>query len=68
MELEVQWQEHDLVGYPAIVLTWEDAMRGAPWDYIEKCEETLTDTKTSDTTSADRSSNSRQLQATIQAS
>lgn len=25
------------------VLTWEDAMRGAPWEYIEKCEETLTE-------------------------
>jgi hypothetical protein len=28
--------------YPMIVLTWEDAMRGAPWEYIEKCEEALT--------------------------
>ncbi len=27
IELEVQWQEHDLGGYPTIVLTWEDAMR-----------------------------------------
>jgi hypothetical protein len=27
MELEVQWQEHDLGGYPTIVLIWEDAMR-----------------------------------------
>ena len=43
MELEVQWQEHDLGGYPTIVLIWEDAMRGAPWDYIEKCEEALTE-------------------------
>ena len=25
MELEVQWQEHDLGGYPTIVLIWEDA-------------------------------------------
>ena len=31
MELEVQWQEHDLGTYPLIVLLWEDAMRGAPW-------------------------------------
>ncbi len=41
--LEVQWQEHDLGGYPTIVLTWEDGMRGTPWDYIEKCEEALTE-------------------------
>ncbi len=26
---------------PEVVLTWEDAMRGAPWEYIEKCEEAL---------------------------
>ena len=37
MELEVQWQEHELGEYP------EDAMRGAPWEYIEKCEEVLTE-------------------------
>ena len=43
MELEVQWQEHELGEYPTIVLTWEDAMRGAPWEYIEKCEEVLTE-------------------------
>ena len=43
MELEVQWQEHDCGGYPTIVLTREDAMRGAPWEYIEKCEEALTE-------------------------
>ncbi len=43
MELEDQWQEHDLGGYPKIVLTWEDAMRGTPWEYIEKCEEALTE-------------------------
>jgi len=42
MELEVQWQEHELGEYPTIVLTWEDAMRGAPWEYLEKCEEALT--------------------------
>ena len=30
MELEVQWQEHELGEYPTIVLAWEDAMRGAP--------------------------------------
>ena len=43
MELEVQWQEHDLGTYPLIVLIWEDAMRGAPWEYIEKCEAAFTD-------------------------
>lgn len=43
MELEIQWQEHELGSYPTIVLTWEDAMRGAPWDYLERCEEALTE-------------------------
>jgi hypothetical protein len=43
MESEVQWQEHELREYPTIVLTWEDAMRGAPWEYLEKCEEALTE-------------------------
>jgi hypothetical protein len=43
MELEVQWQEHDLGEYPIIVLMWEDAMRGAPWEYIKKCEDALTE-------------------------
>jgi hypothetical protein len=43
MELEVQWQEHELREYPTIVLTWEDAMRGAPWEYIEECKEALTE-------------------------
>jgi hypothetical protein len=28
MELEVQWQEHELGSYPTIVLLWKDAMRG----------------------------------------
>jgi hypothetical protein len=42
MDLEIQWQEHDLGIYPVIVLTWEDAMCGAPGDYIERCEEALT--------------------------
>lgn len=40
-ELEVQWQEHELGSYPVIVLAWEDAMRGAPWHYIAKCEDAL---------------------------
>jgi len=30
MELEVQWQEHELGSYPTIVLLCEDAMRGTP--------------------------------------
>lgn len=42
MELEVQWQEHELGTYPTIVLTWEDGMRGAPGEYIDRCEEVLT--------------------------
>jgi hypothetical protein len=41
MELEVQWQEHELGSYPLIVLTWEDAMRGAPGKYLNKCEAAL---------------------------
>jgi hypothetical protein len=41
IELEVQWQNHELGEYPTIVLTREDAMRGAPWKYIEKSEEAL---------------------------
>jgi hypothetical protein len=36
MELEVQWQEHELGEYPMIVLTWEDGMRGAPWGIHRK--------------------------------
>ena len=42
MELEIQWQEHELGEYPTIVLTWEDAMRGAPSEYIARCEKALT--------------------------
>jgi hypothetical protein len=42
MELEVQWQEHELGSCPLIVLTWEDGMRGAPWNYISRCETALT--------------------------
>jgi hypothetical protein len=41
MELEIQWQEHELGEYPTIVLTWRDAMRGAPWEYIARCEKAL---------------------------
>jgi hypothetical protein len=43
MELELQWQEHELGSYPLIVLTWEDAMRGAPGVYLERCEDALFD-------------------------
>ena len=43
MELEIQWQEYDLGEYPTIVLAWEDAMRGARWEYIEKCTNALSD-------------------------
>ena len=43
MDLEVHWQEHELGEYPMSVLTWEDAMRGAPREYLEKCEEALTE-------------------------
>src|SRR5690242_8307828 len=28
------WQEHELGSYPTIVLLWEDAMRGTPWNYL----------------------------------
>jgi len=42
MHLGIQWQEHELGNYPMIVLTWEDAMRGAPSDYIARCESALT--------------------------
>ena len=42
MELEVQWQEHELGSYPTIVLLWEDATRGAPWNYLERCRVALT--------------------------
>lgn len=41
MELEIQWQEHELGSYPAIVLTWEDAMRGAPSNYLARGEAAL---------------------------
>jgi hypothetical protein len=42
MELEVQWQEHEIGSYPMIVLTWEDAMRGTPWNYVSRSEAALT--------------------------
>jgi hypothetical protein len=41
MELETRWQEHELGSYPTIVLTWEEAMRGAPSEYIAQCERAL---------------------------
>jgi hypothetical protein len=33
MELEIQWQEHELGNYPTIALVWDDPMRGAPSNY-----------------------------------
>jgi hypothetical protein len=41
MELEIQWQEHELGAYPMIVLVWEDSMRGAPATYISRCQDAL---------------------------
>ena len=41
MELELQWQEHELGSYPVIALIWEDAMRGAPSNYLSRCEAAL---------------------------
>jgi hypothetical protein len=41
MELEIQWQEHDLGEYPTIVLAWEDAMCGTPCEYIARCQRAL---------------------------
>ena len=42
MELEIQWQEHELGSYPTIVLLWKDGMRGTPWNYLERCQVALT--------------------------
>jgi hypothetical protein len=42
MELDVQWQEHELGSYPTIVLLWADAMRGTPWNYLERCRVAFT--------------------------
>jgi hypothetical protein len=41
MELEIVWQEHELGSYPTIGLTWEDGMRGAPSEYILRCQQAL---------------------------
>jgi hypothetical protein len=41
LELENRWQERELGSYPTIVLAWEDGMRGAPDEYLHKCEEAL---------------------------
>jgi len=43
MELEVSWFDHELGSYPLICLIWEDAMRGAPWEYIERASQALAD-------------------------
>src|SRR6266700_3252795 len=42
MELEIVWREHDYGESPVIGLVWEDPMRGAPWNYISRCEAALT--------------------------
>jgi hypothetical protein len=42
MELEIQWQEHELGNYPTIALAWDDPMRGAPSNYLLRCEAALT--------------------------
>jgi len=42
MELEIVWREHDYGNYPVIGLVWEGPMRGAPWNYIARCEAALT--------------------------
>ncbi len=42
MELEIVWREHDYGNYSVIGLVWEDPMRGAPWNYIARCEAALT--------------------------
>jgi len=41
MELQMVLREHELGNYPVIGLVWEDAMRGAPWNYIARCEAAL---------------------------
>ena len=35
MELDVQWQEHDLGSYSLTILVWEDTMRGVAGVYRE---------------------------------
>jgi len=42
MDLEIVRQDHELGSYPVIALVWDDAMRGAPWNYISRCEAALT--------------------------
>ena len=41
MDLEIVWQEHELGSYPVIALTWEDAFRGVPSNYLSRCEAAL---------------------------
>lgn len=41
MKLEIEWQEHELGSYPTIVLMWNDPMRGAPSNYLSRCEAAL---------------------------
>lgn len=42
IELEIQWQEHDLGEFPTIALVWDDPMRGAPSNCLSTCEAALT--------------------------
>jgi hypothetical protein len=41
MELEIQWQDHELGSYPVIALVWDDDTRGAPSNYLSRCEAAL---------------------------
>jgi hypothetical protein len=42
MDLEVVWQDHELGSYPVIALVWDDDTRGAPSNYLSRCEAALT--------------------------
>ena len=41
MHLELVWQDHELGSYPVIALVWDDDMRGAPSNYLSRCEPAL---------------------------
>lgn len=41
MELETQWFDCESGSYPLIVLTWEDAMIGTPWEYLDRAQRAL---------------------------
>src|SRR5258708_15013932 len=42
MDLEVVWQDLELGSYPVIALVWDDDTRGAPSNYLSRCEAALT--------------------------